>query len=146
MRNTAAIALTLLAFSLGSCGIHHLSKIGVYQELDAEEYLKHTIADSIIIIDVRTKSEYSKSHIAEAKNVSFFGGHFRKELEALDLDTTNTILIYCETQHRSLFVAKKVYKAGFNNIVDLDKGMMKWRKNNYPWVSSSEEANLPVND
>ncbi|OFZ62047.1 MAG: hypothetical protein A3D92_21355 [Bacteroidetes bacterium RIFCSPHIGHO2_02_FULL_44_7] len=106
--------------------------MGVYQELPPQEYLVY-VQDSIVdMIDVRTQAEYNKSHIHGARNVNFLAGHFKKEMKTLDLDRSQTILIYCETQHRSLFVAKKLHLMGFQTIIDLDKGMMHWRKLGFP--------------
>lgn len=119
---------------LNSCGIHKLEKKGVYKELPSEEYLMYVNDSLVTVIDVRSNKEYKKSHIKGAINLSCFGGNFKENFEKLDLDSTQPILIYCETQHRSLLVANKIYKSGFNNIIDLDKGMRIWRKNEMPFV------------
>lgn len=110
-----------------------MKKSGTYKELSGKKYLNYVNDSSVNIIDVRTHAEFAKSHIKNAVNISYFGGHFKKELRALNLDTKKTTLIYCETQHRSLFVAKKLRKAGFHQIIDLDKGMMRWRKDGLPF-------------
>lgn len=133
MRLLIVISLSILT----SCSIGRLTKNGVYSEIPAEEY-QHYVEDSLVnIIDVRTAAEYDKSHIEGAINVSYFSGHFKRELKALDIDVDKTTLIYCETQHRSLFAAKQFYKIGYRTIIDLDKGMIHWRKNNYPSVADS---------
>ncbi len=110
----------------------------MYQEVSPEEFQVLTQDTSNILIDVRTVSEYQKSHIKGAINISYFGGHFKEKLEVLHLDTSKTVLIYCETQHRSLFAAKKIYRLGFHDIVDLDKGMINWRKNNFPYIEEKQ--------
>lgn len=125
-----------LFFSLASCSIGKLTKLGVYQELKPPEYLAHVGDTTVNIIDVRTLAEYNKSHIKGAVNVNYFGGSFVEDLRALNLDTAETTLIYCETQHRSLFVAKKLYKEGFHHVIDLDKGMMHWRKKGFPYIEN----------
>ena len=110
----------------------------MYKEVPPEEFQTFVQDTNNILIDVRTVSEYQKSHIEGAINISYFGGHFKEKLEVLRLDTSKTVLIYCETQHRSLFVAKKIYQLGFHNIVDLDKGMINWRKNNSPYIKKEQ--------
>ena len=119
---------------IASCSIHKLNKLGVYEEQPPAVYLSYVNDSTVNIIDVRTLAEYDKSHIRGAVNVNFFKSHFRENLRALNLDTSKTTLIYCETQHRSLFVAKKLYKEGFHNVIDLDRGMMHWRKKGFPYV------------
>ena len=122
---------------LAGCSIGRLTKMGVYSELPPTEYLSYVNDSSVNIIDVRTVSEYEKTHISGAVNVNYFGGHFMDDLATLDLDTNKVTLIYCETQHRSLFVAKKVYAMGFRSIIDLDKGMIRWRKKGFPFVGDT---------
>lgn len=125
------LAITLL---FSSCGIHKLKKEGVYKELPSEKYLVYVKDSTVNIIDVRSTKEYNRSHIEGAINVSYFGGHFKENFNKLKLDSTKTTLIYCETQHRSLMMANKIYKSGFHSIIDLDKGMRKWRKLEMPFV------------
>ena len=125
----------ILSLILGSCSIHKLKKNGVYKEISSEEYLIYVNDSSVNIIDVRSPKEYNKSHIKGAINVSYFGGKFKENFNKLDLDTSKTTLIYCQTQHRSLMVANKIYKSGFHSIIDLDKGMRVWLKNEMPYVA-----------
>lgn len=122
----------LIILTVSSCSVHHFEKIGVYKEVNPDIYLKYVSDSSVNIIDVRTASEYLKSHIEGAQNASYFSAKFNKIIDSLSFDHTKTTLIYCETQHRSLFVVKKLYKKGFKEIVDLDKGMMNWRKLGFP--------------
>lgn len=132
----------ILVFS--SCSISRLTKIGVYRELSPEQYLPYVQDSTINLIDVRTEAEYGKSHIQGAINISYFGGHFKEELEEKSLDKSLPTLIYCETQHRSLFVAKKMYRMEFRNVIDLDRGMMHWRKINFPYeVPIPAETEVP---
>jgi len=133
MKKLISILFTItLLFT--SCGLHKLKKEGVYKELSSEEYLVFVKDSTVNIIDVRSPHEYNRSHIEGAINVSYFGGHFKEEFNKLNLDTSKTTLIYCQTQHRSLMVANKIYKAGFHSIIDLDKGMSVWIKKEMPFV------------
>ena len=136
MKTTIAFLLPLLFVS---CGIHSLTKKGVYVELEPEKYLNYVNDSTVNIIDVRTNAEFEKTHIYGALNVNYFAGHFEQDLAKLQLDPLKTTLIYCETQHRSLLVAKKLYRAGFTRIIDLDKGMMHYRKLGLPHFSSETE-------
>jgi len=133
MKKSIYILLTItLLFS--SCGLHKLKKEGAYKELPSEDYLVYVKDSTVNIIDVRSPHEFKESHIEGAINVSYFGGHFKEDFNKLDLDTSKTTLIYCQTQHRSLMVANKIYKAGFHSIIDLDKGMRVWIKKEMPFV------------
>lgn len=128
------LVFLFISLIISSCSISKLKKKEVYKELPAEEYLNYVQDSSVNIIDVRTPKEYNKSHIKNAINVSYFGGKFKEKFNQLKLDSTKTTLIYCATQHRSLMVANKIYKSGFHNIIDLDKGMNAWLKKELPFV------------
>ena len=127
---------SLLILALSSCSIRIMERKGVYQEINAEQFSADLLENGINLIDVRTPGEYQKSHIKGAWNVSYLGGSYRKKLDTLSLDKTKPTYIYCETQHRSLFAAKQLYKAGFIMIIDLDKGMMQYRKEGFPYIIS----------
>ena len=132
------IILALILVSLNACSISKLAKTGAYKEVSALVFDSLILQTNVNIIDVRTKSEYSKSHIKGAQNASYLSGKFSTIISNLNLDTTNLTLIYCETQHRSLFAAKKLARLGFKKIVDLDRGMMYWRKQGF--ASQSQET------
>lgn len=137
MRKAELMILSVLTtLVIASCSIRRLEKMKVYQEVSAENFQEILEEDDINIIDVRTRSEYEKTHIEGAVNASYFSGHFDELVDSLNFDKSKKTLIYCETQHRSLFAAKKLYKAGFKTIVDLDKGMLHWRKNDFPFIAS----------
>lgn len=126
----------IIALLLQGCGIRRLEKKGIYQELEASQFMK-SITTDVQVIDVRTEKEYRKSHIDGAENASYLSGNFEEIVDSLNLDPSKTTLIYCETQHRSLFAAKKLYKMGFKKIIDLDKGMIHYRKLDLPYISDS---------
>lgn len=130
------ILIATLLFS--SCGINKLEKKGVYVELPASDYQQYVGDSTVNIIDVRTEKEYQESHIEGAVNASYFSGNFKQIIDTLNLNSSKTTLIYCETQHRSLFAAKILYKKGFDTIIDLDRGMRVWRKENYPTMYPSD--------
>lgn len=121
---------------LSSCGLKQLEKKGVYKEISAEEYNKAIQAPGINLIDVRTLAEYQKAHLKDAVNINYLSGKFKKILKEVDLDPTRPTYIYCETQHRSLFAAKVLYRKGFRQIIDLDKGMGPYREAGFSFISN----------
>ncbi len=112
-----------------------LAKTGKFEELFAPEY-KQSLESSgnYNLIDVRSAGEYESGHIDGAVNISYFGGHFMDHLDSLNLDKNRPMYIYCETQHRSPIVAKKMVKQGYVKVIDLDKGFSKWKKQGFPMV------------
>lgn len=136
MKLLVPILIFTLLFSQ-ACSIKKYTRLGYYKELTGADYQKF-VNDSIVnIIDVRTIKEYEKSHIEGAKNASYIGGDFKEIVDSLQLNKEIPTLIYCETQHRSLFATKKLVKMGFKHIIDLDKGMIAWRKDNFPYTQGT---------
>lgn len=131
------VLIVICGLVLSACSTGRLTKKGVYTELPGEQYFNLIQDSNVQIIDVRTKGEFEKSHIAGAVNFSYLGGGFKKAVAESKLDPVKTTLIYCETQHRSLFAAKKLYRLGYKNIIDLDKGMMRWRRDGLPYISDT---------
>ena len=134
-KRTINIFSSLIWLSLVACSANKLAVSGIYTELSSKEYKKLIKLNDVNIVDVRTKSEFKKSHIKGAINASYFSGKFSEIVSNYNLDTSKVTLIYCETQHRSPLAAKRLNKLGFNRIVDLQKGMSKWRKQGFPYES-----------
>ena len=128
-----------ILLGLIACSANKLTEKGIYKELQSKEYEVLLNRGNLNIIDVRTKGEYKKYHIKGAINASYFSGNFLDIVRSYNLDTNKVILIYCETQHRSPFAAKRLNKIGFKNIVDLKKGMSVWRKEGFPYESKNSE-------
>ena len=136
-KRVITISSVFVLFSLMACSVNKLLENGVYRELSSKEYERMLTEGNINIIDVRSKSEYNKTHIKGAVNASYFSGNFLEIVLEYNLDTNKVTLIYCETQHRSPAAAKRLSKIGFNRIVDLKKGMRVWRKEGFPYESTN---------
>jgi len=78
------------------------------------------------LLDIRTPVEYRKDHLPGARNFNFLSFSFGKKLDTLDKE--RPVFIYCQTAHRSPFVAKKLHKRGFRRIVDLEGGFRMLQK------------------
>lgn len=117
----------VIVLVLASCNHNVYDGINVRQ-VPKEEYL--ALIDSLgneYIIDVRTKLEFNREHIPNARSISFLNTDF--DWKIADLDTTRPVFIYCETAHRSPFAAKQLKKAGFKTIIDLQGGYSTIREN-----------------
>lgn len=96
----------------------------VYQKIDAQE-AKEIIDnnDDIIILDVRTLSEFNSGHIKGAvclPNESITD----QPLDELP-DKKQEILIYCRSGNRSEQAARKLLKLGYQNVKDFG-GIIDW--------------------
>ncbi|HSP22385.1 MAG TPA: rhodanese-like domain-containing protein [Planococcus sp. (in: firmicutes)] len=81
-----------------------------------------------IIVDVRTAFEFKSGHIAGAMNFPL-----GSELQAAQKIAPNTpVILICKTGHRSQAAAHTLLKNAFTDLSQLDGGMDRWRKENYP--------------
>jgi rhodanese-related sulfurtransferase len=84
-----------------------------------EQYFKqknHTL------IDVRTKGEFSQAHISGAKNYPL--ATLAKNTNRIPKD--KPIIVVCQTGSRSRTGAKMLAQAGFENVINLKGGTMRW--------------------
>lgn len=126
-----SLIMFVILIMTASCSVKKITKSGAYKAVEPKEYSELLTTENINIIDVRTKGEFKSGHIKNAVNISYFSGSFLKQLKKQKFDPTKLTLIYCQTQHRSPIVARKLHKLGFNNIVDLEKGMKVWQKQGF---------------
>lgn len=124
----------LLFFILLACLFSEVSA----QEPDSVKYtvlesydfhLQYIITDPAILVDVRYPSDYRKSRIKDAINITTF-----KELDMLTdtLDKNVSIFIYCVEEDGAIGAAKLFFKRGFFNIFILQGGFEEWKKDGFP--------------
>lgn len=80
------------------------------------------------IIDVRTPEEFSEGHIEGAVNINFFDPTFLDQIAKYNKN--EPLYIYCRSENRSGKAAKKMTDLGFEQIYNLEGGLLNWMKNN----------------
>ena len=83
----------------------------------------------ICLLDVRTKNEYDKGHIKNAKLIDYFSDDFINNCEEY-LDKNKPIYVYCKSGGRSKKASKILSDIGFTKIYDLQGGYLSWQKEN----------------
>ena len=97
-------------------------------------YKKMSETSSKNIVDVRTEEEYKKGHIATADNIDWNGVEFEEFFTRFDKKTP--VFIYCLSGGRSHNAAQKAQALGYQKIYELDGGMMAWRAEGLPEITS----------
>jgi rhodanese-related sulfurtransferase len=106
------------------------SPFGNVPEISARElYERLTHSAKIQIVDVRTRPEFSRGHIAGAVNVPI--QLLRREFPHLGLDSSRPVVTICKTAHRSVPATRVLRAHGFD-AVQLAKGMDEWRRQQLP--------------
>ena len=78
--------------------------------------------EDIIIVDVRTVSEFESGHIEGAINISYLADDFWDKTE--QLDNSKLIFVYCRTGRRSIRACTLMKNGGFDNqrVFNMDGG------------------------
>ena len=84
----------------------------------------------IIVLDVRTASEYAEGHIPGAVNIDVKQDNFMTQVEKL-LDKSKTIAVYCRSGRRSANAADMMTQRGYK-VVNLKGGILAWKAENKP--------------
>lgn len=83
-----------------------------------------------VLLDIRTPTEYSRGFIAQAVNVDYYDETFRQKI--LDIDTTQTLFVYCQSGGRSADAVAWMRAQGFSSVFELKGGYIGWKKSNLP--------------
>ncbi len=86
----------------------------------------------IVVLDVRTASEFADGHLAQAKNVDFNDKTFAEQVGKLD--KTKPYLVHCAAGGRSGKSLEIFKQLGFKKIIHLDDGYRGWTKAGNPVV------------
>lgn len=120
-----------VVFLLSAC-----AQTNNYKEVNSQQFLQLIASGNGILIDVRTESEFSNGHIANAGNLNIYSPDFRRSLLLLPKD--QPIYLYCLSGNRSVMAAKILVENGYKDVYNLQNGMMEWNIQNLPVV---KEAN-----
>jgi rhodanese-related sulfurtransferase len=87
--------------------------------------------DDLVILDVRTVTEYESGHLEGAINIPVEGLSQRLS----ELDPKDEILVYCRTGNRSTNAVRILKTNGFEKLYHMDGGITAWRNEGFPVIS-----------
>jgi len=108
------------------------------KEWDVTQLKKDT---SVIIIDVREKSEYDVSHISNAMNFPY--KKFKAE-QISHISKDKKLVIYCSVGYRSEKIAEKLVKSGYKNTYNLYGGIFEWVNRGYTIYDKEQKSTKKV--
>ena len=110
--------------------------------------IEHISADSLaswlataegeapLLLDVREKKEYEVSHLSGAIQIDPGTKRFK---QFSDLPKDTPIVAYCSVGYRSSELARRLKKAGFTNVSNLEGSIFTWANEAHPvFVDSTE--------
>lgn len=115
--------LVLVVFSIISC---LKTKTEGVEVLNAEKFEQKIQSSDVQLVDVRTADEFAEGHLPNAINIDINGEGFNNETAKLDKE--KPVMVYCKMGGRSAKAAANLKEQGFENISDLDGGIMSWKE------------------
>lgn len=96
-------------------GYHRISPEEAKQQMDTEP--------DLVLLDVRTLEEYQERHIPGARLLpnETIGD---QPIEGVPFEAK--LLVYCRTGRRSADAARKLLAIGYQQVYDMDGGIVKW--------------------
>lgn len=94
-----------------------------YRIIDAEQALAKMVEGNVLVVDVRTRTEYESGYIPEAYNVPL--DQIEKGFKNVTENKDDTILVYCRSGNRSKVAARLLTEMGYTNVYDFG-GIIDW--------------------
>lgn len=101
-----------------------------YTNITPNDFYQLSRQDDTIILDVRSQEEYDEMHLEGAKLIPV--DQLSSRLS--ELNKNKKILVYCRSGNRSKQASEILTKNGFNNVYNLEKGIIEWEKEGLPVV------------
>ena len=86
--------------------------------------------EKTVIVDVREENEIDDGIIQGAKHIPI--GNLETRITELDKFKTAPIVVYCRTGNRSGGACRTLTAAGFENVNNLEGGVIAWETANLP--------------
>ena len=102
-------------------------------DIDYKKMSKILDRDSTVLIDVRTVDEFNSFRIKNSINIDYYSKCFLDSISSFK-DKKN-IILYCRSGRRSYYAAKLLQQKGFNNIYNLEGGILEVKKKNLEFKS-----------
>ena len=125
--NKVFLLLVLLGVALAMWAMRGRNTANdAFKTVDNDEF-EQLLADSnVVLLDVRTQSEFDEGHLRGAILIDVKTDSFM--LAARDrLPKEKTVAVYCRSGRRSAMAAEMLAAEGFK-VVNLDGGIIRWRK------------------
>lgn len=108
------ILLSLVMIMLVGCS----NSKDLYKTITGEEVKGLINNNEVIIIDVRSSSEYEVKHIEESINIPL-DTISKSELENVVDNYESSIVVYCQSGNRSRQAVELLNNLGYTNVYDL---------------------------
>jgi rhodanese-related sulfurtransferase len=113
-----------------------------YSNLKPKDFKAEIEQNAGIILDVRTPNEVSTGQIENASTIDFYDKNFKDKIAKIQKD--KTVYVYCKSGGRSSKAAKLLVEAGQSKVINLQGGIMAWKRAGYVLTSfdNTQDSNI----
>lgn len=130
-RSVYLVAALLSAVLLGTLDCRDAARSSYPREIKAAELAKRVRTPGApLILDVRSRREYSAGHIPGAINIPHT--QLKNRLGELEIDKSDEIVVYCLGGQRAAMAEQQLSEAGYTGVVHLEGQMQGWQQRGYP--------------
>jgi rhodanese-related sulfurtransferase len=90
-----------------------------------------------VILDIREPFEHAKGHIQDAINIP--AAKLEKRMIEIEKYKDKLMIVVCQTGTRSSASCKKLYQAGFSEVVHLSGGIQAWEDHKLPLLRKKSQ-------
>ena len=120
----------MLTFLLAMLGLSTACGQGNFENADVKAFSELIEDSSVVLLDVRTASEFAEGHIEGAINIDQGQSDFMEKAKAA-LPMDKKIAVYCRSGRRSANAAGKLGAEGYR-CVNLEGGIVAWKEADKP--------------
>lgn len=103
---------------------------GGITQVNPFEAIRQLNDENAVIVDVRETKEFNDGHLKDAVHIPL--SDLQSRVGELDKYKGKTVIAYCRSGSRSYSACKKLKKAGFESVNNLQGGIMAWQNQNMP--------------
>ena len=123
---------TFLTCLLTVLGLNTACSQNNYVNADVNEFAELVADTNVVVLDVRTASEFAEGHLERAINIDYHQSDFVEKAKAtLPLD--KKIAVYCRSGRRSAGAAARLGEEGYK-LVNLKGGIIAWKEADMPVI------------
>ncbi len=130
LRIVSALLIFLLPIAIGCSPQEGSSEAGVRSVSQQELLSLSEEPTSVLILDVRSESEFASGHVPGAQNIPH--DQLADRLEEVDGDREHGVIVYCESGRRASVATATLSDAGVARIGHLEGDMRGWRSEELP--------------
>lgn len=123
---------TILTCLLTVLGLNTACSQSNYVNADVNEFAELVADTNVVVLDVRTASEFAEGHLERAINIDYHQSDFVEKAKAT-LPLEKKIAVYCRSGRRSAGAAAKLGEEGYK-LVNLKGGIIAWKEADMPVI------------